>query len=95
MLTKKVDVAVVGATGAVGEAMLDILHKRNFPVGKIYALASARSAGTTVEFGNRAIRVEDLASFDFSKVQIGLFSPGAGVSKEYAPIAAAASSPPF
>ena len=90
MLTKKVDVAVVGATGAVGEAMLDILHQRNFPVGKIYALASARSAGTTVEFGNRAIRVEDLASFDFSKVQIGLFSPGASVSKEYAPIAAAA-----
>jgi len=89
-LTKKVDVAVVGATGAVGEAMLEILHQRNFPVGKVYALASARSAGSTVDFGNRSIKVEDLATFDFSKVQIGLFSPGASVSKEYAPIAAAA-----
>jgi aspartate-semialdehyde dehydrogenase len=89
-LTKKVDVAVVGATGAVGEAMLDILHQRNFPVGKIYAVASARSAGSTVAFGNRSIRVEDLATFDFSTVQIALFSPGASVSKEYAPIAAAA-----
>jgi aspartate-semialdehyde dehydrogenase len=89
-LTKKVDVAVVGATGAVGEAMLDILHQRNFPVGKIYAVASARSAGSTVAFGNRSIRVEDLATFDFSTVQVALFSPGASVSKEYAPIAAAA-----
>jgi len=56
----------------------------------VYALASARSAGTTVDFGNRSLMVEDLATFDFSKVQVGLFSPGASVSKEYAPIAAAA-----
>jgi aspartate-semialdehyde dehydrogenase len=89
-VSKKVDVAVVGATGAVGEAMLEILHQRNFPVGKVYALASARSAGSTVDFGNRSLLVEDLATFDFSKVQVGLFSPGASVSKEYAPIAAAA-----
>lgn len=89
-MSKKVDVAVVGATGAVGEAMLEILHQRQFPVGKVYALASARSAGTTVDFGNRSLMVEDLATFDFSKVQVGLFSPGASVSKEYAPIAAAA-----
>ena len=89
-MSKKVDVAVVGATGAVGEAMLEILHQRQFPVGKVYALASERSAGTTVDFGNRSLMVEDLATFDFSKVQVGLFSPGASVSKEYAPIAAAA-----
>ena len=89
-VSKKVDVAVVGATGAVGEAMLEILHQRQFQVGKVYALASARSAGTTVDFGNRSLMVEDLATFDFSKVQVGLFSPGASVSKEYAPIAAAA-----
>lgn len=89
-MSKKVDVAVVGATGAVGEAMLEILHQRQFQVGKVYALASARSAGTTVDFGNRSLMVEDLATFDFSKVQVGLFSPGASVSKEYAPIAAAA-----
>ena len=89
-MSKKIDVAVVGATGAVGEAMLDILHQRNFPVGKVYALASERSAGKTVSFGNKSLIVEDLASFDFSKVQVGLFSPGASVSKVYAPKAAEA-----
>jgi aspartate-semialdehyde dehydrogenase len=89
-VTKKIDVAVVGATGAVGETMLEILHQRNFPVGKVYAVASSRSAGSTVNFGNKALIVEDLAEFDFSKVQVGLFSPGASVSKEYAPKAAAA-----
>ena len=89
-MSKKIDVAVVGATGAVGETMLDILHERKFPVGKVYALASERSAGSTVTFGNKTLIVEDLAKFDFSKVQIGLFSPGASVSNEYAPIAAEA-----
>ncbi|ODN67715.1 MULTISPECIES: aspartate-semialdehyde dehydrogenase [Methylophaga] len=89
-MTKQIDIAVVGATGAVGEAMLDILHQRKFPVGKIYALASERSAGSTVQFGNKSLMVEDLAQFDFSKVQIGLFSPGASVSEIYAPKAAAA-----
>jgi len=89
-VTKQVDVAVVGATGAVGEAMLEILHQRNFPVGKVYALASERSAGSTVQFGNKSLMVEDLAKFDFSKVQVGLFSPGASVSEIYAPKAAAA-----
>ena len=89
-MSKKVDVAVVGATGAVGETMLEILHQRKFPVGKIYALASERSAGSTVSYGNKSIIVEDLATFDFSKVQIGLFSPGASVSRVYAPIAAKA-----
>lgn len=89
-MTRQIDIAVVGATGAVGEAMLDILHQRKFPVGKVYALASERSAGSTVQFGNKSLMVEDLAKFDFSKVQIGLFSPGASVSEIYAPIAAAA-----
>lgn len=89
-MSKQVDVAVVGATGAVGETMLDILHQRKFPVGKIYALASERSAGNTVSFGNKSLIVEDLATFDFSKVQVGLFSPGASVSEIYAPKAAAA-----
>ncbi|MCX4190990.1 aspartate-semialdehyde dehydrogenase [Methylophaga sp. OBS1] len=89
-MSKQVDVAVVGATGAVGETMLEILHQRNFPVGKVYALASERSAGSRVSFGNKSLVVEDLATFDFSKVQVGLFSPGASVSAEYAPKAAAA-----
>ena len=82
------DVAVVGATGAVGEVMLGILAERNFPVGKVYALASERSVGKKVKFGDTMLTIENLADFDFSKVQIGLFSPGASISKEYAPIAA-------
>ena len=90
MSDRKFDVAVVGATGAVGEAMLSILAERGFPVGKVHALASERSAGNTVSFGRRELIVEDLAEFDFGKVQIGLFSPGASVSAEYAPRAAAA-----
>ena len=84
------DVAVVGATGVVGEAMLEILAERKFPVGKLYALASERSVGKTVRFGRRNLDVEDLATFDFSTVQIGLFSAGASVSEEHAPRAAAA-----
>ncbi len=89
-MSKKFDVAVVGATGAVGEVMLEILHARKFPVGRIYALASERSIGKTVPFGHRELDVENLADFDFAKVQIGLFSPGAPVSKIYAPKATAA-----
>jgi aspartate-semialdehyde dehydrogenase len=65
--------------------MLDILSQRKFPVGKVYALASERSAGSTVSFGRKELLVENLADFDFSKVQIGLFSPGASVSAVYAP----------
>ncbi len=84
------DVAVVGATGVVGESMLEILSERKFPVGRIYALASERSVGKTVAFGSAELVVEDLAEFDFSKVQIGLFSAGGSISAEFAPRAAAA-----
>ncbi|VAW72916.1 Aspartate-semialdehyde dehydrogenase [hydrothermal vent metagenome] len=89
-MSKTYDVAVVGATGAVGETMLSILAERKFPVGKVYALASERSAGKRVEFGDTMLRVENLADFDFSKVQIGLFSAGGSISAEFAPKAAAA-----
>lgn len=89
-MTKTFDVAVVGATGAVGETMLRILEQRDFPVGKLYPLASARSAGKEVLFKGRKHRIEDLAEFDFSQVQIGLFSAGGTVSAEFAPKAAAA-----
>jgi len=89
-VSKKVDVAVVGATGAVGEAMLSILEERNFPVGEVYALASSRSVGKRIPFKGSSLIVEDLADFDFSKAQIGLFSAGASISKEFAPKAAAA-----
>ncbi len=84
-MTDTFDVAVVGATGAVGEVMLSILKERDFPVGTVYALASERSAGTQVDFGTSTLTVGKLADFDFSKVQIGLFSAGASVSAEYAP----------
>lgn len=89
-MSKTYDVAVVGATGAVGQAMLDVLAQREFPIGKIYALASERSVGKTVVFGSKSVRVENLDTFDFSQVQLGLFSPGASISKIYAPKAAAA-----
>lgn len=83
------DIAVVGATGAVGEAMVDILEQRDFPVGELYLLASERSAGKRMNFRGKQYAVGDLAKFDFSKVQIALFSAGGSVSEEYAPKAAA------
>lgn len=82
------NVAVVGATGAVGKAILEILEERNFPVGELYPLASERSAGDTVVFNNRSVLVENLAEFDFSKAQIALFSAGGSISAQFAPIAA-------
>lgn len=84
------DVAIVGATGAVGEALLQVLEDRDFPVGQLYLLASERSAGSTRKFKGRSVRVENLVDFDFSKAQIGLFSAGGSISAEYAPKAAAA-----
>ena len=89
-MSKQFDIAVVGATGVVGESLFEILSERNFPVGNVYALASERSVGKKVDFGNRELVVENLADFDFSKVQIGLFSAGGSISEEYAPKAAAA-----
>jgi aspartate-semialdehyde dehydrogenase len=82
------DVAVVGATGAVGEVMLEILEQRDFPVRNLHLLASERSAGSRLQFRGKSIVVEDLATFDFSKVKIGLFSAGGSISAEYAPKAA-------
>ena len=89
-MNRTFDVAVVGATGAVGEAMIEILEQRKFPVRQLYPLASSRSAGKTVRFQGRDVPVGDLAEFDFSRTQVGLFSPGASVSAVYAPKAAAA-----
>ncbi|MGI9251229.1 MAG: aspartate-semialdehyde dehydrogenase [Pseudohongiellaceae bacterium] len=88
MSTNSYDVAIVGATGAVGEALISILEQRNFPVNKLFPLASERSAGGTVLFRNKPVKVGLLADFDFSQVQLGLFSAGADVSAEYAPKAA-------
>jgi aspartate-semialdehyde dehydrogenase len=88
-MTRKYNIAVVGATGNVGREILETLHQRNFPVDKIHALASSRSAGREVSYGDdRIIKVENLEYFDFKGVDIALFSPGAAVSKIHAPRAA-------
>jgi len=84
------NVAVVGATGAVGETMLKVLAERKFPIGKLHVLASERSAGEKLEYEGKTIVVEDLAKFDPSGVDIALFSAGGSVSKQYAPKFAAA-----
>ena len=78
-MSETYNVAVVGATGAVGEAMLEVLAERRFPVDTVFALASERSVGKSVKFGDKTLRVEDLAEFDFSQASIGLFSAGASV----------------
>ncbi len=83
-------VAVVGATGAVGETMLSILAERDFPVSELVALASERSAGSTVKFGDEDIVVQDLATFDPAGIDIALFSAGGDTSKAYGPKFAAA-----
>ena len=85
MTEKKYNVAVVGATGMVGRTMLSILEERNFPVDKVYALASSRSVGTRIPFKGSELVVGDLETFDFNLAEIGLFSPGASVSAIYAP----------
>ncbi|WP_256645259.1 aspartate-semialdehyde dehydrogenase [Thermomonas paludicola] len=89
-MSNQYKVAVVGATGAVGETMLSILAERKFPASAVVALASARSAGGKVAFGDNELLVHDLATFDPSSIDIALFSAGGSVSKEYAPKFAAA-----
>ncbi|MBF0358522.1 MAG: aspartate-semialdehyde dehydrogenase [Magnetococcales bacterium] len=84
---RKYNIAVVGASGNVGREILNILDELDFPVNKVFAVASSRSAGTVVEFKGGDLIIQDLATFDFSKVDIGLFSPGGAASAEYAPIA--------
>jgi aspartate-semialdehyde dehydrogenase len=85
-----VNVAVVGVTGAVGQEFLNVLKERKFPIGKLTLLASARSAGKTVEFDGKTYRVEELTKDSFKGVNIALFSAGGSISKEYAPAAVAA-----
>jgi len=89
-MTQTYDIAVLGATGAVGETILSILAERGFPVGKLYPLGSERSEGKVVMFQDKAHRVLDAAKFDFSCVQIALFSAGGSASAVYAPKAAEA-----
>ena len=87
---EKVNVAIAGATGAVGEAMREVLEERGFPVDRLVLLASSRSAGKRLQYGGKSHRVEVLDEFDFDDIQIGLFSAGGPVSGEHAPRAAGA-----
>lgn len=87
-MNKKYDIAIAGATGAVGDALIAILNERNFPINNLYPLASANSVGKKIKCQGKSWAVENLDEFDFSKTQIGLFSAGANVSKKYAAIAA-------
>jgi len=89
-MTKNYRVAVVGATGVVGEMVLRLLRERKFPISEIFAVASKRSAGGPVLFGNKSLLVQDLAEFDFSRVDLAFFSVNSDVSAIYAPKAAAA-----
>src|SRR5882757_6109025 len=89
-MNQRPHVAVVGATGAVGIEMIKTLEKRNFPVGKLTLLASARSVGKKLKFRGEDIAVQELTKDSFKGIDIALFSAGGGISKEFAPIAAAA-----
>jgi aspartate-semialdehyde dehydrogenase len=87
---RKLNVAIVGATGAVGESLLAILQERDFPIAQLYPLASHRSTDKTVFFRDKRVDVLDVDSFDFVDVDIAFFSAGASVSEKYVPIAVAA-----
>lgn len=89
-MIENLKIAVVGATGAVGEAILSILHERQFPASEVVALASPGSAGSRVSYGRKELVVQDLARFDFAGTHIALFSAGGSVSREHAPRAAKA-----
>ncbi len=84
-MKEKLVVAVVGATGAVGREMLSTLYSRNFPATTIKALASSRSAGTKVPYGDDELVVEELTENSFEGVDIAIFSAGGGTSTEFAP----------
>ena len=90
IMNKNPHVAVVGATGAVGVEMIKTLEKRNFPVGKLTLLASARSAGKKLKFKGQEITITELTKDSFAGIDIALFSAGGSISKEFAPIAAKA-----
>ena len=86
----KVNVAIAGATGAVGGALIEILEEREFPVDRLHLLASERSCGKRLQFRGKSVPVQRLDEFDFSQTEIGLFSAGGALSEEFAPKAAEA-----
>ena len=89
-MTRQWKVAVLGATGLVGDTMIKVLEERKFPVAELFPLASNRSLGKSVEFNGKKVPVIDVDTFDFANADIGLFSAGGEISRIYAPKAAAA-----
>ena len=87
-MSQKFDVAVLGATGLVGQQILEILAQRDFPIANLYPLASKRSVGKSVEYKGKEIDVIDVDTFDWGQAQIAFFSAGGARSKQYAPLAA-------
>ncbi|WP_406663372.1 aspartate-semialdehyde dehydrogenase [Gallaecimonas sp. GXIMD1310] len=83
-----INVAILGASGAVGETLLELLEERDFPVGELHLLASSRSAGQSRSFKGQELRIEDVEQFDWSKVELAFFSAGGSVSRRWAPVAA-------
>ena len=83
-------VVVAGATGNVGREMLNILEEREFPVAEVAALASRRSLGTEVSYGDKTLLTKDLETFDFTGWDIALFAVGSDATQKYAPRSAAA-----
>ncbi|MGU3842973.1 aspartate-semialdehyde dehydrogenase, partial [Vibrio diabolicus] len=87
-MSQQYNVAILGATGAVGETILEVLQERKFPVGDIHLLASERSEGKTYRFNGKTVRVQNVEEFDWSQAHIALFSAGGELSEKWAPIAA-------
>lgn len=89
-MSQSFDIAVIGATGTVGETVVQVLEERNFPVGNLHLLASIESAGHSVPFRGKNVRVREVDEFDFSKVRLAFFAAGPAVSRSYAEKAVAA-----
>src|SRR5690349_21857417 len=83
-MSQSIDIAVIGATGTVGETLVQILEERDFPIGTLHLLASSESAGSSVMFRGKSVRVREVDEFDFSKVQLAFFAAGPAVSLSFA-----------
>lgn len=89
-MTRTFDIAVIGATGSVGEALVQLLEEREFPVANLHLLASGESAGRSLTFNGKSLRVRDLQGFDFANVRLAFFAAGSKITQAYAAQAAAA-----
>jgi len=89
-MSQSFDIAVIGATGTVGETIVQILEERDFPIGELYLLASAESAGSSVPYRGKNVRVREVDAFEFGKVNIAFFAAGPAVTRSYASRAVAA-----